>query len=273
MEQMKEKNTQVFLVLSDKSKDAVMLYEQILQMGQGYGDIFLLYHQKTNLLPEEVQKRDHFIFTDTIITQSNYFPVGFSLVPGNVHYPVLQFFLQNPNYDYYWCIEDDVRFSGDWTELFRAFDTIGSDFITSHIRTSSEEPAWYWWHALANPYQVIDFKDRIKSFNPIFRISQAALAFIHDALISGWCGHNEVLFPTLLFEAGFDITDFGGNGPFVRPGFENKFYLEQEPNNPQTGTMRWRPVFDQTGKEKNKLYHPVKEKKFMIGPEISEKKA
>ena len=258
---MDEKRVQAFLVLSDKSENAVMLYEQIREMVQGYGDTYLLYHQKTDWLPEEVQRRDHFIFTDTIITQSNYLPVGFSLVPGNNHYPLLQFFLKNPDYDYYWCIEDDVRFSGDWVELFKAFEAIESDFISSHVRTSSEEPAWYWWHTLANPYQVIEFKDRIRSFNPICRISKTALAFIHDALISGWCGHHEVLFPTLLFEAGFDITDFGGNGLFVRPGFENKFSLEQEPGDPQTGTMRWRPVFDQIGKEKNKLYHPVKEKK------------
>ncbi|HKJ40818.1 MAG TPA: hypothetical protein VKA27_01945, partial [Sunxiuqinia sp.] len=147
------------------------------------------------------------------------------------------------DYDYYWCVEDDVRFSGDWRVLFKAFESIDSDFISSYIRTSNQEPHWPWWHALANPYQVIDFKDRVKSFNPIYRISKAALSFIHDALLSGWCGHHEILFPTLLFEAGFDVADFGGTGKFVRKGFENKFYFEQISKGSTTGTFRWRPVF------------------------------
>lgn len=134
---------------------------------------------------------------------------------------------------------------------------IKSDFISSHVHLSKSDPNWYWWRALANPDQVISFEDRVRSFNPIYRISKEAVVFIHDALQSGWCGHHEVLMPTLLYNAGYDIIDFGGTGEFVLPGFENQHYIDNSIGM-QDGTMRWRPIFKQIGSETNKLYHPVK---------------
>ena len=252
------KRRQAFLVLSDKSEDKIIdLYETINNSTVNLGNSFLLFHQKDTALPAKFDHIDVFSFSESIITQSNYFPLGYSLVPGNNHYPLIRFFLKYPNYDYYWCIEDDVRFSGDWNFFFESFSKIESDFISSHIHFSKNDRNWYWWKALAHPYHVIPFEERIRSFNPIYRISKQALAFIHDALQSGWCGHHEVLFASLLYNAGFDIVDFGGTGEFVLPGNENRFYIDNT-DGLQDGTMRWRPVFKEIGSEKCKLYHPVK---------------
>lgn len=249
---------QAFLILSDKSSDGlVSLYNQIKTSTNPLGNTILMYHQKNKEIPPIPTHVEKFTFTDDIITQSNYFPIGFSLVPGNNHFPLIRFFLQNPHYDYYWCIEDDVFYNGDWEIFFRLFTNIESDFISSHVHFSGNDSNWYWWKALAHPYIVIPFEERIRSFNPIYRISRKAIAFIHDALQSGWCGHHEVLFATLLYNAGFDIIDFGGCGEFVLPGHENQHYIDNS-RGIQDGTMRWRPVFDKIGSEKNKLYHPVK---------------
>ncbi len=255
---MDTKIRQAFLILSDKSTDELVnFYETIRTSTSSLGKCFLLSHQKGNATQTRLDHINAFTFTDHIITQSDYFPLGFSLVPGNNQFPLIRFFLQHPDYDYYWCIEDDVTYSGIWKDFFILFSDIEGDFISSHVHSSMHDPNWYWWKALAHPYQVIPFEKRIRSFNPIYRISKQAIAFIHDALQSGWCGHHEVLFATLLYHAGFDIIDFGGAGEFVLPGFENQHYIDNSVGT-QDGTMRWRPVFDKIGTEKNKLYHPVK---------------
>src|SRR5262249_55359519 len=71
----------------------------------------------------------------------------------------------------------------------------------------------------------------------------------------------EVLFPTLLYHHGFAIADMGGRGKFTLPNIRENFYTESEANSIgllDSGTMRHRPSFLRAGREKNKLYHPVK---------------
>jgi hypothetical protein len=255
---MNTKKGQAFLILSDKSTDELVdFYELIDKSTRFMGDSLLMYHQKDEKMPSKLEHINTFSFTDDLITQSNYFPIGFSLVPGNNHFPLISFFLQNPGYSCYWCIEDDVFFSGDWKEFFRSVNYIDSDFISSHVHFSKNDPGWFWWKSLAHPYQVIPFEQRVRSFNPIYRISREAVAYIHEALLSGWCGHHEVLLPTLLYHAGFNIIDFGGTGEFVLPGYQNRYYIDNS-KGMQDGTMRFRPVFKEVGKELNKLYHPLK---------------
>lgn len=259
---MKRLKNQAFLLLCNTTTNSVIeSYKDLHKATKTLGDSFVLYHKKTQQVHHKIKQLNHVTFTDDVLTQLNYFPIGFNLVPGNNHFPLLQFFLNNPNYDYYWCIEEDVRFSGSWKTFFETFSSISKDFISSHLRTSHEEPEWPWWPSLAHPYSVVPLKDRVRSFNPIYRISNAGLDYIHRALFSHWCGHHEVLFATLLNRAGFKLMDFGGEGQFVLPEFKNKFYISSTPNTQGKlvdGTMRWRPIFKVVGEQKNKLYHPVK---------------
>ena len=64
-------------------------------------------------------------------------------------------------------------------------------------------------------------------------------------------GHHEVLLPTLLYNEGFLLEDFGGEGTFVRPENKAKFYDDT--------SMRIAPVLPDD--RKNYLFHPVKEEK------------
>lgn len=245
---------QAFLLLCNRTTDSVIrAYRKLYEEAADLGEVLLLYHLTSDKLPEQVTEHPHYSFRDEILTELNYLPIGFSLVPGNNHFPLLKFYLEHPHYDYYWCIEEDVRFSGQWMDFFEGFSDLKADFISSHLQRSTDVPNWYWWDTLAHPYMVIPFEDRIRSFNPIYRISNKALNFIHQALLSRWCGHHEVLFPTLLAQENFEIMDFGGKGEFVRPGFEQRFY-SVDPN-----TMRWRPTFQKVGDIPGQLYHPVKD--------------
>ncbi|MDN5214506.1 DUF3405 domain-containing protein [Fulvivirgaceae bacterium BMA12] len=257
-----QKVNQVILLLSNKTtKELINNYKAISRATEKKGDTFLLYHLNDAKLPAEIKDLPHFVFTDNVLTKLNYTPISNSLIPGNNHFPLLEFYLNNPIYDYYWCIEDDVRFTGDWQYFFNSFARVNKDFISSYVSVYFENIRWPWWPSLVHPSILIPNENRIKSFNPIYRISRKALDFIHNALINHWSGHHEVLLPTLLYQSGYEIMDFGGTGRFVIPGNENKFYINKTTNTegPSDGTMRWRPIFKSQGKIKNKLYHPVKE--------------
>ncbi len=64
-------------------------------------------------------------------------------MPGHVGFPVLQFFCDNRDFDYYWAIECDVRFSGDWFFFFHSFKEANHDFLACHIRDYVDEPDWH----------------------------------------------------------------------------------------------------------------------------------
>ena len=122
-----------------------------------------------------------------------------------------------------------------------------------------------WWDSLSLNTIDIPRNQYIKSFNPIYRISNKAMRILDAILSEENSGHHEVLLPTVLKYLGCKINDLGGIGEFVLPGFENKFYLTNPNVNNlyYTGSsMRFRPVFDYEDlkhREKNNLlYHPVK---------------
>ncbi|WP_207512768.1 DUF3405 domain-containing protein [Longitalea luteola] len=256
---------QVFLLLSNNCTPRIMhLFNQISAAAAHLGDSFLLYHQTEAVLPAALNSNNSFSFCDNILTGLHYLPVSATLIPGNNHFPLLHFYRQHPGYDFYWFIEDDVRFNGPWENLFNYFTAQPGqpDFISSHVRRFDEEPNWYWWNTLQHVYTFIPLHLRIRSFNPIYRISNAALNCIHSILYADkWRGHHEVLLPTLLSLEGLHIADFGGVGQFVPEGCMNKFYVDDHCDvfgAINAGTMRYRPLIENL-QHADKLYHPVKE--------------
>jgi hypothetical protein len=184
----------------------------------------------------------------------------------HTHLPLLDFYLSHPEYDFYWFIEYDVRYSGNWESLLRAFEKFDSDFITSHIRRFKDEPEWYWWDTFHNPSKRIPKNQYVRSINVIFRISNRALDYINKAQKNGWMGHNEVSLPTLLLHNGYTIMDFGGDGEFVPPGLKNKVYTSNSLKNGVLNpfcTLRYRPSCSRVGLISNKIYHPIKPRPMM----------
>jgi hypothetical protein len=77
----------------------------------------------------------------------------------------------------------------------------------------------------------------------------------------GWRGHHEVLTPTLLYQNGFRLRDFGGDGSFVAPGEINAVYTSLGSSSgclSVHGTLRFRPSRLSPGLKSGMLYHPVK---------------
>lgn len=245
---------QAVLYLTNKSNEwTLSAFHALEQSLQGVADVYYAYHQQGDVLPVSLQNiENQFVFTSDILSELGYTPIEEGkLVPGSNHFPLLKFFKENQGYDYYWLVEDDVRFSGEWKEFFGSFASCTSDFLSSVIETKAENPNWYWWTSLKTGNAVIAEEKLLKSFNPIYRLARQALTCIDAHLRIGWMGHHEVLLPTLLYNKGFLLEDFGGEGSFVRLENKSKFYDDT--------SMRIAPVLPDD--RKNYLFHPVKEEK------------
>lgn len=245
---------QAVLYLTNKSNEwTLSAFHALEQSLQGEADVYFAYHQQGNELPVVLQAiRNLFVFTSDILDDLGYTPIEKGkLVPGSNHFPLLKFFKENQEYDYYWLVEDDVRFSGEWKDFFNCFASNTSDFLSSVFETKEENPNWYWWTYLKAGENAISEDKLLRSFNPIYRLSHQALVCIDGHLREGWMGHHEVLFPTLLFSKGFRIEDFGGDGSFVKSENKVKFYDQT--------SMRIAPILPDD--RKNYLFHPVKEEK------------
>lgn len=248
---------QAVLYITNKSNEwTLSAFHALEQSLQGMADVYFAYHQQGDVLPVSLQNIENlFVFTSDVLNELGYTPIEKGkLVPGSNHFPLLKFFKENQCYDYYWLVEDDVRFSGDWKDFFDSFASSTSDFLSSVIETKAENPTWYWWTSLKTGNEVIAEEKLLKSFNPIYRLSSQALACIDAHLRIGWMGHYEVLLPTLLYNKGFLLEDFGGEGTFVRPENNAKFYDDT--------SMRIAPVLPDD--RKNYLFHPVKEEKVRL---------
>ena len=248
---------QAVLYLTNKSNEwTLSAFHALEQSLQGMADVYFAYHQQGDVLPVSLQNIENlFVFTSDVLNELGYTPIEKGkLVPGSNHFPLLKFFKENQCYDYYWLVEDDVRFSGDWKDFFDSFASSTSDFLSSVIETKAENPNRYWWTSLKVGNEVIAEEKLLKSFNPIYRLSSQALVCIDAHLRIGWMGHYEVLLPTLLYNKGFLLEDFGGEGTFVRPENNAKFYDDT--------SMRIAPVLPDD--RKNYLFHPVKEEKVRL---------
>ena len=245
---------QAVLYLTNKSNEwTLSAFHALEQSLQGKADVYFAYHRQGDVLPVALQNIENlFVFTLDVLNELGYTPIEKGkLVPGSNHFPLLKFYKENQGYDYYWLVEDDVRFSGEWKEFFDSFASCTSDFLSSVIETKAENPNWYWWSCLKTGNEAIAVDRLLRSFNPIYRLSSQALACIDDHLRKDWIGHHEVLLPTLLYNKGFLLEDFGGEGIFGRPENNAKFYDDT--------SMRIAPVLPDD--RKNYLFHPVKEEK------------
>jgi len=209
-----------------------------------------------------------------VFSEQALFELPYPRIPGrglmhHPHFPVLGFFLAHGEYDRYWAIEYDVRYTGPWRSLFDRFEGLDHDLITSHIRRFSDEPRWFWWDSLHHPAETIPRERRLRSFNVIYRLTRRALAFMHETQVRGWRGYSEVTLPTLLALNGFSLLDFGGDGPYTAPGLANRIYTSHNSRSgtlTSFGTVRYRPARTRPGSMPDRLYHPVKPPPMVEGP-------
>lgn len=244
---------QVVLLLTSRSDLSVM--DNIRQIMNDIGsssDFYVLFNTEASI-PEALQplsERVHCFSSDILYTMG-YMPIGDSLVPGSCHFAILNFYLAHPGYDYYWKIEDDVHFSGNWSKLLEHYINDDAGMLSAHIKTMKETPQWDWWYSLNTGGDRIEEEDMVCAFNPICRLSRRALQCVHESLLRGWRGHAEVVVSTILNHNGFSIKDIGGIGRFVPEGEEDLFYTDETHSHIALRPQIIRP---------DTIYHPVKRK-------------
>jgi hypothetical protein len=181
--------------------------------------------------------------------------------PENVDLPLLHFIQRRPDYDQYWVIEHDVRFTGHWRTLLDAFSDSEADLLCTNLFRFRTNPAWHKRYRPRPPEGEAALPDGalIRGFFPLYRLSREAASTLWQAYAAGWSGHYEATIPALLDRAGHRLEDIGGDGEFVAPGNRNRFYLStRRILSLSPGTFVYRPVFNRAGRRRDTLWHPVK---------------
>jgi hypothetical protein len=180
---------------------------------------------------------------------------------GHTDLSALHFFRENPEFDSYWFIEYDMRFSGDWADFFAVFEDDPTDLLTTSLRRATVDATWMHWPTLrpASTAAPVESADRICGFMPIFRVSRRGMQVMDEAYREGWTGHSEATWPTIINLAGLRIQDIGGDGEFVAPGNRNRFYTNTlGSKNLSPGSLAMRPARFRAGPQRDRLWHPVK---------------
>jgi hypothetical protein len=183
-----------------------------------------------------------------------------SIVPGMVDL-VVQFFARlHPRYERIYLVENDVVWSGHWRQLFAALDASPADLLGTNSFHAGEFPDWNNWSSLTTPGTALAPEQRVRFLLSFCRYSRPALRVLEQAYLRGWGGHFEALVPTALLTAGLTVEDIGGEGPYVPPGHERRFYWSERtsPADEQAGTFVYRPVQRPPRGGPPRLWHPVK---------------
>lgn len=136
------------------------------------------------------------------------------------HLRMLNFYKTNPNYDYYWFFDDDVKV-GDWNKFFEKLDQDNSDFISYFIfkknnvtsqeyvpiidnRTFSKNS---WFDRFPGDGDILDENttELFGSFFPIVRFSNNALKKLLEIHNKGLIGYSEGFVPTILNKFNFKM--------------------------------------------------------------------
>lgn len=240
--------------------DHVQRFKQLERAFRPFGDAWFVFDSTRHAPPPLVQAELHHTFSLDSLKALGYRWRHPELMPGHVHFPVLEFFKAHRHYSRYWVVEYDVGFTGPWRLFFRLANRSRADLIATQLASRSEQPGWYWWDSLQAPAHEALPDPLYRCFAPICRLSNPALSFLDTKLQAGWLGHQEVVLPTLLAHHGFQIEDLGPakSFPSTTPW---PWYAERstgEDGQLNASSMRFKPPFEALGTRPLTLYHPLK---------------
>ena len=162
----------IVIVAHEMHKSISEKYFRIKEGFRKYGDVVLLLNHEDESEIHFPEGLDYCIFTTDMLNELEYEPIEETITPGSNHFALLYFYLKHPEYRYYWNIEYDVEFSGEWGILFDSFSDVNTDFISTHIMGYAEDKEWFWWNSYQGKTMNIPLRERLRSFNPIYRSPQ-----------------------------------------------------------------------------------------------------
>jgi hypothetical protein len=137
------------------------------------------------------------------------------------HFRMMNYYISNPNYDYYWFFDDDVR-ADNWVEFFKGFENVDDDFISYFIfkhpsvetqpnvpkinsKTHSGEG---WFNRFPGDGDELpnNCNEIFGSFFPVVRYSKRAMEELVKINNQGYSGYSEGFVPTVLNSLGYKIS-------------------------------------------------------------------
>lgn len=177
------------------------------------------------------------------------------------HIDAMRFFQTYPDYDAYWFIEYDVRYTGDWAALLRELSSSPADLLATVVQRRAEHPQWAHWPGFSVGGSSLPESAYVKIFAPLMRLSAAALRAVDGAYHAGWTGHYEALWPSAIAAAGLGIEEIGGEGTFTPAARRGRYYTNAR-RDPylSPGSFVFRPSLseDEIPATPALLWHPVK---------------
>ncbi|QCZ92919.1 DUF3405 domain-containing protein [Salinimonas iocasae] len=171
---------------------------------------------------------------------------NWAIMPGNLDLCHLLFAHQNNHYDYMWFCEDDVRYTGDMALFIQKFAQRDDALLATNYRSFGSN----WWPQNSYKSPVANSMSDKSVFLPFFRLSKAAAETIISAYASGWSGHHEISWPSVLRYNNMTVTDINQ-------------VTDCYTSTPQSlgmgpGSFIYMPPKLFAGIKKDTLYHPVK---------------
>ena len=155
------------------------------------------------------------------------------------HFRMLNFYIENPNYDYYWFFDDDVRMT-NWEAFFEGTDNDNSDFLGYFIfknnnidsqpnvpniddRTFSKN---MWFERFPGDGDIMgnDITELFGSFFPVNRFSNRAMKKLLELNNEGFSGYSEGFVPTMLNKYGYKLSSL------IKPDNTSNYFDVNEVN-------------------------------------------
>ena len=140
----------------------------------------------------------------------------------------------NQDYDYFWVIENDVYFTGNWKMLFDKYEDINCDLLACHIGHRGHN--WTWLHS----HNTLS-KSYVASYLPFSRFSSRLVKEGNKTLTAGHKAYLEMFWSTLchmkrMTMINIDSSDFGffswlpkGQSTVVDENLSNKLWHPVKP--------------------------------------------
>lgn len=137
------------------------------------------------------------------------------------HFRMLNFYIQNPEYEYYWFFDDDIK-SDNWVEFFKGFENDDSDLISYFIFKNKDVESQnnvpkidektfsndQWFFRFPGDGDILpkEINELFGSFFPIVKLSNRSMKKLLELNNEGLHGYSEGFVPTMLNHHGMKLN-------------------------------------------------------------------